>query len=236
MQEMMKDPRWYSALNVVAHAHSDFLTQTGVIIPPPKKVEEMWAVAVMLVGIQESEKKQYWMQPVADSEGTPDVRTITRIERTDDRAPDYTYQDVEVVTYTVASSTETLPEFLLRTKLAPDKAYDDLTTILIWAKDAVKCPPNAEWLAILKSVRQRTPVMLLGKMHSTDPIYSLVQVHPVCKPIMNFNLPETLLKQKYTGVMNLARGTKNKNMRREGEEHCPFESFGINCANLKTTG
>lgn len=229
MQAMMRDKRWYSALNVVAHFYSDF---EAVSMRPPKKAEEMWAVAVMLAAIQEVEGKQYWMQPVADSEGSPDVRTITRIERDDDKARNYVYQDVEVVSYTAASSGESLPDFLLRTKLSPGKAYDDLTTILIWAKGAVYSPPAAQWAATLNSVKQRVPVALVGHAHAAEPIYSLAQVHPTPHQVLQFNLPETLKKQGYTGVINLARGTKNVTARREGEEHCPFESLGVKCTQI----
>lgn len=224
---MLRDPRWYSALNVIAHYGADFEPKSA-----PNKANEMWATAVMLAGIQEVENSQYWMQPVSDREGSPDVRTIKQIPRSDDRAPDYVIQDVEVVTYTSASFAEKLPNFLLRTKLAPNKAYDELTTILIWAKDAVYCPPASEWNATLAGVGSRVPVVLIGQAHTTDPIYSLIQVHPVRRTVVTFNLTDTLLKQGYTGVINLGRGSKNKNVRREGEEHCPFESLGVICRGL----
>lgn len=223
----MQDKRWYSVLNVIAHYYADFDPVLG--IKPSKKADEMWAVAVMLVGIQEVEKRQYWMQPVSDTEGSPDVRTITRIERDDDRARDYVSQDVEVVTYTAASSEENLSDFLLRTKLSPDDAYDELTTILVWARGAVHSPPMSEWRTALKDVKQKTPVVLVGRAHPHEPIYCLVQVHPAIKQILQFNLADTLKAQRYTGVLNLNRGGKNRSKRREGEDHCPFESLGVKC-------
>ena len=224
---MMQDKRWYSALNVVAHYYADF--EPGLAVKLPKKADEMWATAVMLVGIQEIEKRQYWMQPVSDTEGSPDVRTITSIERDDDRARDYVSQDVEVVTYTRDSSGESLSDFLLRTKLSPEDAYDELTTILVWAKGAVHSPSASEWRTALKDVKQKTPVVLLGRAHPNEPMYSLIQVHPVPKQILQFNLPDTLKAQRYTGVLNLNQGGKNRTERREGEDHCPFESLGVEC-------
>ncbi len=222
MQEMMKDPLWYSALNIVAHSHTDF----NVL---PKKAEEMWATAVMIVGMQEIENRRYWLQPVSDSEGSPDVRTITRHEREDDRARDYSYQDVEVVTYTSASHGVSLPQFLLDTKLSSKKAYDPLTTILIWVKDGTRCPPGAEWNKTLREVASSTPVLLLGRAHPTEPIYTLIQVRPAFTTLIEFNLPETLLKRGYTGALRLRRGTKDANKYHAGEEHCPFESLEIKC-------
>jgi hypothetical protein len=226
MNEMMKDPRWYSPLNVIAHYHSDFATTK-----PTKKAEEMWAVAVMITGMQEIENNRYWMQPVSDTEGTPDVRTILRHERPadDDRARDHTYQDVEVVTYTTASYGVSLPDFLLQTKLSPKKAYDVLTTVLVYIKDAAKCPPNVEWTTALKNVKLPIPAILLGRSHPTDPIYTLSQLHPIPRPLIEFHLGETLLKRGYTGVLDLHRGTKNITESREGEDHCPFESLGVEC-------
>lgn len=224
---MMQDKRWYSALDVIAHYYADFDPVLGV--KPSKKADEMWAVAVMLVGIQEVEKRQYWMQPVSDTEGSPDVRTITRIERDDDRARDYVYQDVEVVTYTEASSDENLTDFLLRTKLSPDDAYDELTTILVWAKGAAHSPSASEWQTALKDVKQKTPVVLVGRAHPSEPIHSLIQVHPAPRRILEFSLPDALKAQRYTGVLNLKRGGKNRSIRREGEDHCPFESLAVKC-------
>jgi hypothetical protein len=230
MQEMLRDPRWYSALNVVAHANAD--TEPGKV---PKKVEEMWAAAVMLVGMQEIQGRQYWLQPVSDSEGAPDVRTITKLERNDGRADDYTFQDLEVVSYTDASRGEPLPTFLLRTKLAPDKAYDHLTTVLIWAKAAPPSSTVSEWKAAMSGVKTQVPqVMLLGRSHPTEPIYSLVEVYPNPRPLIaEYHLVDVLKRQGYTGVINLVRGVQKKEVRREGEEHCPFEKLGVVCTSIK---
>ncbi|HEV7702200.1 MAG TPA: hypothetical protein VGO63_02025 [Candidatus Paceibacterota bacterium] len=229
---MMKDARWYSALNVVAHVQTDI--EAGKV---PKKVEEMWAASVMLTGMQEIQGRQYWLQPVSDSEGSPDIRTITRIDRMDDRAPDYVFQDLEIVSYTASSASagESLPAFLLRTKLAPQKAYDELTTILIWTKVAPPSSTATEWRAALAGINTHVPnVMLLGHAHPTEPLYSLVQVYPDPLPmIAGFNLPNLLKKQGYTGVITLMRGTKKKEVRREGEDHCPFEKLGVKCLFIK---
>ncbi len=228
MQEIMRDPRWYSALNVVAHVQTDI--EAG---KAPKKVEEMWAASVMLTGLQEIQERQYWLQPVSDLEGSPDVRTITKFDRSGNLSPNYVFQDLEIVSYTKSSvlAGETLPNFLLRTKFAGNKAYDELTTILIWAKVAPPASTAAEWQAILMNVNTRVPqVMLLVRTHPMDPLYSLLEVYPNTLPlIVNFNLPVLLKKQGYTGVINLTRGTKKKEVKREGEDHCPFEKLKIKC-------
>jgi hypothetical protein len=68
---IMVDKLWYPAMNVVAHFQNDF--PDGKV---PKKVNEMMAVAITLAGLQEIEKRPYWMQGVSDKEGSPDVRTM----------------------------------------------------------------------------------------------------------------------------------------------------------------
>ena len=231
-QEMMKDKRWFSALNVVAHFGTDFAPGLGTP-QTRKKAEEMWAVAVMIAGIQEAVGSEYWMQSVSDTEGSPDVRTTTIVNRPAGRAPDYAMQDVEVVTYTAASSSESLPEFLLRTKLSPKKAYDSLTTILIWAKDSAYCPPRTEWDTVLAGVKSSVTVVLVGQSKENEPVYSLIQVHPDRKNVIEFDLNKTLLKQGYTGVITLSRGVKDVTVARPEEEHCPFESIGVDCLLMK---
>ena len=43
-------------------------------------------------------------------------------------------QDVEVVSYTEYSASETLADFVAKTKLASNASYDELTTILVHVK------------------------------------------------------------------------------------------------------
>lgn len=230
MKAIMTDSRWYALSNAILHYRSDIsLGDTSKIA---RKTEELCAVATAIVGIQEVEKRQYWIQPVSDAEGSPDARTMTCYEQEEDRAPDCTMQDVEMVTYE-HSSGESLVDFLLRTKLSQGKSYDEKTTILVYAKEAVKCPPAKEWDKALKNLLHRSPVMILGRAHATDPIYILIQVYPSYKKIIEFNLPETMLKQGYAGVLNISRGSKKKNMKYESEKHCPFESLGVKCKSLE---
>ncbi|MBU2158799.1 hypothetical protein KJ848_01300, partial [Patescibacteria group bacterium] len=131
------------------------------------------------------------------------------------------------------SSLESLPEFLLRTKLSPKKSYDALTTILIWAKNSAYCPDKAEWDSVLAGVTSPVTVVLVGQSKKNQPVYSLIQVHPDRKNVIEFDLSKTLLRQGYTGVVNLSLGTKDVTISHPGEEHCPFESFGADCLFMK---
>ena len=198
---------------------------------PARKAAELCIAATALVAFQEVEKKQYWIQPVSDKEETPDVRTITFIDKGDDRSPDGVIQDVEVVSYE-HSTGESIPDFLLRTKFAIGKAYDEHTTILIHVKEAAKCPGAKEWMDALKDSPNHSPVIILGRANATEPVYTLIKVHPNYKKILEFNLPELLKKQGYSGVLNLSRGSKKKNVQYESDKHCPLENMGITCKGL----
>lgn len=231
----MTDPRWYSAMNVVSHVQTD--TTPGAV---PKKVEELWAVSIMLAAVQEIEQKQYWLQPVSDKEGSPDVRTLF-VDKvySGDRSNDYSMQDVEVVTYSAASAArgETLPEFVLRTKLSKDKAYDDVTTILVWVQVAPPPSDAKEWMAVLARAKTKVPsVFVLGQSHPVDPTYHLMQVYPRPFPIaVDYDASDLLVNQGYAGVLDLARGTKKKSRISPAEEHCPFESLGIVCKRIQVS-
>ncbi len=227
MREIMGDGRWYSAGNAVIHFRGDITP--GDTSKSARKAEELCITGTMLVGIQEVEQKQYWLKAVPDEQHSPDVRSIALIEREDERAPDGQFQDVEVVTYE-HSSNEDLIEFLLRTKLSENKAYDEHTVILLYVKEVATCPPPREWMSRLSGCKHKCPTMLLGNVHPMEPIYTLKQVYPVYKEIITFNLPKTIAKQGYTtGTINLTWNPNKKVVRREDEVHCPFESLGIAC-------
>ena len=226
----MTDPRWYSALNAIMHFRVD--VDPADTSKTARKAAELCIAATALVALQEVEQRQYWIQPVSDKEESPDVRTITFNDKGEDRAPDGVMQDVEVVSYEHASG-ESVPDFLLRTKFGKGKAYDEHTTILLHVKEAAKCPGAKEWAEALKDSPHHSPVMLLGRADATEPVYTLIQVHPGYKEILEFNLPELMKKQDYSGVLNLSRGSKKKNVRYESDKHCPLESMGITCKGLE---
>lgn len=225
----MTDSRWYSALNAIMHFRAD--VESTDASKTARKAEELCVAAIALVALQEVEQRQFWIQPVSDKEQSPDVRTITFYDKGDGSAPDGVMQDVEVVSYEFVSG-ESVPGFLLRTKFAKGKAYDEQTTILLHIKEATKYPGAKEWEEVLGGSHHRSPVMLLGRAHPIEPVYTLIQVYPGYKKILEFNLPDLLKKQGYSGVLNLRRGSKKKNVRYDSEKHCPLEIMGIKCKGL----
>ena len=220
----MVDKIWYPALNVAEHFRADF--QNGLV---PKKVGEMMAVAIAMAGIQERQQRQYWIQGVLDSEGSPDVRTIYSEERNDDKAPWCYQQDVEVVSYTKHSANMTLAEFVARTKLGPHDAYDDLTTILVDVQAGAPLPSAQDWAAVLASTGKRNLVLVLGKIDAQKPYYRLAVVHPIVEGAIDYDALFLLRKQGYTGVMKWSRGIKASHAKNINEKHCPFEKLGVKC-------
>jgi len=224
MQTMMSDKIWYPALNVAAHYGADFQNDLK-----PKKVEEMMAVAIAMAGVQEIQQRQYWIQGVLDSEQSPDVRTIYREERNDDKAPWCYQQDVEVVSYTEHSTDLTLAEFVAKTKLGSDKAYDDLTTILVNVQAGARLSSAHDWTTVLASTGKRNLVLVLGKIKPQKPHYRLAVVHPIVEGAFDYDVSVLLKKQGHTGVMKWSRGTKANHAKDTNEKHCPFEKFGVKC-------
>lgn len=220
----MEDKIWYPALNVAAHFEADFQN-----VPVPKKAEEMMTVAVAIAGIQELQQKQYWIQGVLDNEQSPDVRTICNEKRNDNKAPWCYQQDVEVVSYTKYSANMNLAEFVAKTKLSSNKAYDNLTTILVNVQAEVPLPSAYNWSSVLTSTGRHNPVLVLGKINLQKPHYRLAIVHPIVEGAIDYDPLVLLKKQGDTGVIKWSRGTKKRHTKDTDEKHCPFEKFGVKC-------
>lgn len=222
---MMVDKLWYPALNVVAHFQNDF--PSGNV---PKKIMEMMAVAVTLAGIQEVEKKPYWMQGVSDKEGSPDVRTMFCEPEDGVKAPWCYQQDVEVVSYTKHSASLSLPQFVASTKLANTSSYDADTIVLVNVEAGAPLRSAQEWVSTLGATGKKNQVLVLGLVNPNTSLYRLAFVYPEAEAAIDFNPFELLLKQGYTTVRNWSRGVKARvPINKPGEKHCPFEKFGIEC-------
>jgi hypothetical protein len=220
---MMVDKTWYPPINVAAHFETDIAN-----VRPPKKAQEMMAVAIAMAGMQELHQRQYWIQGVLDSEQSPDVRTMYCDPPEGDNAPQCYQQDVEVVTYTSHSSGTPLDLFVADTKLSKESAYDELTTILVNIETGVHIPSPAEWSSLLTSTGKRNPVLVLGRI-SKNNIHRLAFVHPVFEGGIDYHAPTLLKKHGSPKVVTWSFGTKAKEVVGNDEKHCPFENFGVEC-------
>lgn len=220
----MVDKIWFPALNVAAHYHADFPAGAQ----RPKKIDEMMTVVIAIAGIQERQGKEYWIQGVSDAEETPDVRTVCCDLPSGDAAPMCYQQDVEVVTYTPHSASQTIAEFVSATKLAPTSPYDPRTTILVNVQAPAPLGSAEEWAAIMSKTGKKNPVFVLGLLDNQIPLYRLAIVHPP-EVAFDYNPYKLLEKQGYTQVQIWSRGTKNKESYDPSIKHCPFEKFGVRC-------
>jgi hypothetical protein len=220
----MEDKIWFSPLNIVVHFETDF---QGIRVP--KKAGEMMAVAITMAIAQELHKKQYWIQGILDSEQSPDVRTMYAEERKDGKAPWGCQQDIEIVKYTKYSAGMNLAEFVAKTKLGPNYAYDDQTIILVDVQSGARLPSANEWSAALSATGKHNQVLVLGRINLRYPHYRLAIVHPIPEAAIDYDPYVLLKKQGYMGVMKWSRGTEVRQVKNINEKHCPFEKFGIKC-------
>lgn len=222
----MKDPIWFSPLNVIYHYHE--IIKSGALKGGDrriKKLDEAYAVAVMLTGMILLQKREFWMQVVPDAEERPDIRTgCYRLPR-GTSGNSFITQDIEVVTFE-EHSTDSFENFLKRTKLLASKNYDEFTTIL--------CYINKDYcLSSLENLNQQllnttqNPVMFVGRNDPNKPLYKSAQILPNVDYIQVLDPYEELQNLKLTGVLKLKRGFKAKLSGRTGEENFPFENINL---------
>lgn len=223
---ILKDPIWFAPLNVIHH-FSELRNNSPIEKQKSKnfkKAEEMNSVAIMLVGLQVLQKRKYWLQMVDDSEGSPDVRTGTFVLPNKTSADDFSYQDVEVVTYG-NHSPESFLDFLKGTKLSQKKSYDSKTMILCVVQRNVLIPPFEKCRLAIEEMSVNCPVMVVGQTSTDEDKYKIVQIYPNVELETEFILGKTLRENSHTGVLNLQWGTKPKLEYRPEEKHLPFEKL-----------
>ncbi len=229
-QTIMHNPRWYSTVNVLSHFHGDIgypLPNNSKII---RKAEELYIASIVSRGMEELTKQKSWIQPVSDEEQSPDVRAIVQLETTGDKANNYALVDLEIVNYEY-SPNETLIQFLLRTKFSGAKAYDEKTTIILRVKEKTRLPSEEEWVNSLKDSKCKSPVIILGRTDPIKPEYTITQVYPEYKELIDINLLDLVKNTtNNVGTINLKRGTKKLETLSKDELHCPFENLGIKCS------
>lgn len=230
----LEDKIWFSPLNVIHHFRKleNKLSKKEKSSKGFRKAEEMYSVALMLVGITKSQNREYWLQMVDDKSSNPDVRTGTYQQKEGTRVPDFTVQDVEVVDFDENSPEKSLTDFLKRTKLSnTKKSYDSLTTVLCRVKKGIHLPSLNQMNQELKSTTFSGPVVILGRTAVDEEklTYKIAQIHPTVDLVTEFDVLDELLNKKYNGVLSLKRATVFSTAYRAGEEHFPFEK--INFAN-----
>lgn len=184
---------WYSPRKIV-FSFLVIKAQVGEKIEKAQEYKlhrEEFSVALALFAIQKMQNMQFWLQLVNPRESTPDIRTATVYEKNKKRY--LSVHDIEVVTYEEHSS-DSVHDFLKRTKLVNTKLYPDVTTILCHVAKYADIGKLDEIATSLKSVKRNNDTWVLGRIHKTKDIYQLVRVHPEPEPIVHFDLEEELFK------------------------------------------
>lgn len=228
----LEDKIWFPPLNVIHYFRKleNKLSKKEKLSKGFRKAEEMYSVALMLVGIMKSQNRKYWLQMVEDKFSSPDVRTGTYQQKEGVKMLEFTVQDVEVVNFDENSSENSLTDFLKRTKLSnTKKSYDFLTTILCRVKSSIHLPSFNQMNQELKSTTFSGSVMILGRTSIDEaiPVYKIAQIHPTVDLITEFNVLDELLNKKYSGVLSLKRATTFSMEYQAEEKHYPFEKISF---------
>lgn len=225
------DREWFNPVNVIYEFKR--LESLGVINPsikPYKKLQEAYISAVSLIGMVSKLGLNFWLQMVDDKEGSPDIKTICRNPK--GVVNEFAIHDVEVVIFNKHTPSDDLIEFLLKTKLSDNKAYDDLTNILCFIDRFVVFPSvfDIQQSLLAKDLKKKSPVMLLGKILKNEERYRLVHIYPEISFDITFDLLEECRKITYPGGFRLGRRGKmgeKPTYINDGSKICPFQKFGI---------
>jgi hypothetical protein len=210
---------WYSPRKILLRAAQEE-TKLGAAFkksPKYKAVIEARAVALMLLGIEKIQGREYWLQIVDPVEQSPDIRTATHMIETDNRLA---YQDVEVVTLE-SHSPEDIDDFLKRTKLSSEKSYQEDTIILCYIDKNMATKPWSEINKALAALGRKYDIYVLGRTDAVEQNYQLVRVYPSIDHMINYDAMEEA-KKSARDTMRFERGTVKKASRDENENHEPF--------------
>lgn len=186
-----------------------------------KAIEESFCSSVMALGVNRLLNLQLKVQLVDPKEQSPDIRMMYELpmpesDKFDEKAE---YWDVEVVTLGEYSP-EQVDDFLKKTKLASNKAYDKATIILCYInKNVEKGKLWRDVSAELSKLSSPNNVFLLGRAHPTEAVYQIARVNPRFDSIIEFSVMEEAKKtyNKPGGTLfTKIIGRKTKRKQRSG--------------------
>lgn len=226
----LEDPVWFSPINFIHHANilNKSLTPKEKKTKEFRKVIEAYSVAQMLLGVIARENREYWMQLVDDKHGTPDIRTIRYADLHRENFDDMEQVDVEVVEYE-EHSMMSVPEFIVKKKFSEKKSYDKNTVILchLGGKILATSLPEIEDIdRIMNAANISCMVIFLVASNPDATRLKLIQMRPSLGLLIEFDMFEAIHSRKYTGVINLKRGTRRPLEHYPNNKRYPFEKLG----------
>lgn len=151
--------------------------------PENKKLShEVRSTALFLLGLMRLFREEYWLQPVDPRDQAPD----SRIAHWDHEGNHLLIGGIEVVSCTAHSAQEDVAQFIARTKMRPEQAYPEGTSILCVVDGR---PRNNSWQEIHESLeaqkRDRT-IFVLSTLSREREWYELARVHPALDTFVKF--------------------------------------------------
>lgn len=183
-----------------------------------KIMKEAFHGSIMLLGVMKAQRREYWIQLVDPSEQTPDLRTM-RLRSRPNQSDWMDVQDLEVVEYE-DHSTETIDEFLKRTKLSPRKRYPAGTSILCFLNKTMSMPNWSVVHKSLKDLKNSIDTYIVGSINETKLDYFLAKINPLLE-ITQFNASEAAATLCTVHTRKVSRGSK-KQERELDQQFFPF--------------
>jgi hypothetical protein len=201
------DNWWYSpqctllfADVALEHCAHHGITPSGDI---QKAIGEGRAGAIFALGLADALSAETWMRLVHPREGAPDIRVMYMDNTGPKGSNKMNVLEVEVTTYT-KDSTDSLGDFLFRTKLDPSKhAYSASTVIVGFVQRG--CEPT-EITAAHEGLERRGArglCYLVGRLGGAH--YQVVQVLPNLRGAQNIDLDRAFTSHQ-SAVAEVSRG------------------------------
>ena len=220
-----EDNIWFSPAKVLRdHASLSDEKRVFYTTDERKVITEAFQTSIMLLGIMEATRQEYWLQLVSPREQAPDIRTMC-MEPRSGKSDSMHVQDVEVTEYE-DHSMESLFTFLKRTKLSPKKSYPLDTIILCFInKDTLR----QDWSEVhrdLSEIESPLNVYIVGRTSLKEQEYSLIHINPELELPVRYHALKGAEKWCRIHTRKVKRGTKKESIKRPDERHFPFWQEG----------
>ena len=158
-----------------------------------KLAREMFDAAAALLGIYELHNdNKYFLQPNLQSD-SPDVVASKTTEQLDSSPVVLEKTNLEIVTMTDYSETNSVVEFLKQTKLSNKKSYDSKTLIVCVVNKKIQI--NLQEIADgLKQIKPKSTIYVLGKLQGNNDKWTIFSPYPDLVPPAIYSLGETMKK------------------------------------------
>lgn len=203
---MIYDPYiWFTPMYMIKCVHDTYSfykkSDDKISSTLQKALDEAWAASIACFGFNQLMSNEFRLRLVDPKEGSPDIKVLYQlpVPKNYKYETNAAYWDIEVVTLNNNSPEKYVDDFLLRTKLASTRSYDQKTIVLCYINKTIT--GGKVWKKVqreLSKVRHKNSVFLLGAP-KPPPEYKFLfaRVHPSLDSITTFDLQQAM-KTRYT--------------------------------------